>query len=74
MENTKGYTILSINENKCDELKAWKELYLHSEGSRFKECIAQEAGTTVKTVSYSGENLTSRLVVTVAYMQVYVLN
>ena len=53
-ENTEGYTIVSNNEKKRNGRKAWKELSLHFEGSTFKERVAQEAGTILKTAAYSG--------------------
>lgn len=52
--NTEGYSLVQQYEKSRNGRKAWNSLLGHFEGSTFRERVAQEAGTMIRTASYSG--------------------
>jgi len=53
-ENTEGYSLIEAQEKSRNGRKAWLSLLSHFEGDTFKERVAQEANTILRTVIYHG--------------------
>ena len=53
-DNTEGYSLVLQYERSRNGRSAWSSLLKHFEGSTFRERVAQEAATMLRTASYSG--------------------
>ena len=53
-ENCEGISIVQSNERRRNDRKAWKQFQSHFEDNNYKRRSAQEAGSILKSASYSG--------------------
>ena len=53
-ENSEGSSIIQANETRHNGRNAWKQLHHHFEGDRYKQRSSQEAGSILRSATYSG--------------------
>ena len=53
-ENTEGYSLIEAQGVRRNGRQAWLDILSHFEGETFKERVAQEANTILRTVMYHG--------------------
>ena len=73
-ENCEGISIVQSNERRRNDRKAWKEFQSHFEDTTYKRRSAQEAGSILKSASYSGLKKHSCSEITTSYASVLIVN
>ena len=53
-DNTEGCTLIEDQEARQNGRQAWLSILFHFEGDSFRERVAQEANTSIRTVIYHG--------------------